>query len=276
MNAHSPATLRDSFGRQIASLRISITDKCNFRCIYCMPESGVPLKPHSALLHYEQIAAIVKEAATLGIFKIKITGGEPLVRKNIEVLIEQIAAVTGISDLGMTTNASLLTAEKARALKKAGLMRMNISLDTIDPERFFTITRGGTLSDVFHGIDNAIAAGFSPIKINMVIIDGTSETDIATMREFCTSKELQMQTIAHFSLDRRNEHLSHTTDRPPPCFKCNRLRLTADGFLKPCLFTDNEIRVDLNNIRESLLAAIALKPEAGDSCNNRFMSQIGG
>ena len=276
MSSSSITALRDSFGRLITHLRISITDKCNFRCIYCMPETGVPLKPHSAMLHYEQIAAIVKEAATLGISKVKITGGEPLVRKNIEALIEQIAALPEITDLGMTTNASLLTAEKARTLKKAGLMRMNISLDTVDPERFRTITRGAEISSVLNGIDNALAAGFSPVKVNMVVMNDTTEADMAAMKHYCHSKGLLLQTIAHFSLDRRDAHLSHTTDRPPPCHKCNRLRLTADGYLKPCLFTDKEIKVAMNDIRGSLLSAIAIKPERGHSCNNRSMSQIGG
>lgn len=241
-----------------------------------MPESGVPLKSHSDLLHYEQITAIVKEAVTLGIFKIKITGGEPLVRRNIEVLIEQIAALPGITDLGMTTNASLLTAEKARVLKNAGLMRMNISLDTIDPERFVTITRRGQISDVFHGIDNAVKAGFSPVKINMVVMEDTTEADMTAMQQFCTLKGLQLQTIAHFSLEQRDTFHPTNTDRPPPCHKCNRLRLTADGYLKPCLFTDKEIKVDMNDIRTSLLAAIEAKPERGQACSNRFMSQIGG
>lgn len=241
-----------------------------------MPASGVPLKLHSDLLHYEQIATIVKEAATSGISKIKITGGEPLVRRNIETLIEQIAVLPGIKDLGMTTNASLLTEEKARALKNSGLMRINISLDTIDPERFFTITRGGDISKVFGGINNALEVGLSPVKINMVVMDDTTDAEIETMRQFCTSKGLQMQTISHFSLDRRDAYLSHTTDRPPPCHKCNRLRLTADGYLKPCLFADREVKVDMNDIRTSLLTAIGFKPENGLACNNRFMSQIGG
>ena len=276
MNESVSPLLRDSFGRIISSLRISITDKCNFRCTYCMPESGITLKPHSALLHYEQMSAIVAAAASLGISKVKITGGEPLVRKNIEELVRQIAAIPGITDLGMTTNASLLTYEKARILRQAGLMRLNISLDTIDPDAFRLITRGGEIRDVLLGIDNAVTAGFSPVKINMVVMETTTEADIDGIKQFCDERGLQLQKIAHFSLHRRMAHVETVTDRPPPCSRCNRLRLTADGFLKPCLFSDTEIKVNLNDIRGSLLAAVGNKPENGDSCTSRSMSQIGG
>ncbi len=276
MNSTVATGITDPFGRAITSLRISITDKCNFRCTYCMPESGIELKPHSALLHYEQICAIVAEAATLGISKVKITGGEPLVRKNIEELVRQIAVIPGITDLGMTTNASLLTLKKAQILRQAGLMRLNISLDTVNPDTFHSITRGGELTEVLQGIGNAIAAGFSPVKINMVVMDATTEADIDAMRQFCDARGLQLQKIAHFSLHRRMTKVKTVTERPPPCSRCNRLRLTADGFFKPCLFSDNEIKVNLNDIRGSLLAAVGNKPENGDSCTNRSMSQIGG
>lgn len=269
-------TQLDSFGRRITSLRISVTDKCNFRCTYCMPEEGITLKLHDDLLRYEEIVAIVREAAAMGIHKIKLTGGEPLLRKNLIFLIREIAAIDGITDLGMTTNGSLLTPAMARMLKEAGLMRVNISLDSLDPATFAEITRGAELVSVLQGIDAAIEAGFSKVKINMVIMENTPESAIKEMRSFCVAKGIELQTIAHFTLDRRNVHRTLATDRPPPCSQCNRLRLTADGFLKPCLFSDDEVRVDLNNIRASLLKAVSLKPETGNSCNNRLMPQIGG
>jgi cyclic pyranopterin phosphate synthase len=267
--------LFDPFGRQITCLRVSVTDRCNYRCTYCMPAQGVPLKSHADMLRFEQIAALVREAAAAGISTIKLTGGEPLVKKNIEDLAGMIAAVPGIKDLGMTTNGSLLTKEKAKALKMSGLMRVNISLDTLDPGRFAAITRGGNINDVMAGIDAALAAGLSPVKINMVLLDDTTPDDAEEMKRFCGIKGLRLQTISRFSLERR-EHHGPSSDKPPPCEGCNRLRLTADGYLKPCLFSDREIKVDFSDIRHSLMRAVRTKPEVGSSCVKRVMSQIGG
>lgn len=276
MNDAPSSELLDPFGRRITTLRISVTDRCNFRCMYCMPAQGVPSKPRRNILSYEQITEIVKTAATLGIHKIKLTGGEPLVRRNIESLVRQIAAIPGITDLGMTTNASLLTMKKARRLKEAGLMRINISLDTLDPSRFRAVTRGAEIAPVLRGIDAALEAGLFPVKINMVTMEDTPPGAVAEMRRFCFSRGIPLQTIARFSLVNRGMPFARATDRPPPCSECNRLRLTADGFIKPCLFSNQEIRVDMNNIRGSLLAAVDIKPETGYSCNNRSMRQIGG
>lgn len=241
-----------------------------------MPEEGIELKPHHAILRLEQIALIVEQAAALGIYKVKITGGEPLVRKNVQELVRLIAALPGITDLSMTTNGSLLTREKAHVLKRAGLNRINISLDTLDPERFFAITRGGAVNQVLAGIDAAAEARLHPIKINMVVFADTADSDIAAMQQFCASRGLSLQTIAHFSLSQRNSVAVKAADKPPPCETCNRLRLTADGFLKPCLFSDHEIKVDFSDIRGSLIAAINAKPATGSSCSSRVMSQIGG
>lgn len=270
----SPA-LFDAFGRQITCLRVSVTDRCNYRCTYCMPEEGVTLKSHDEILRFEQIADLVREAAGLGISKIKLTGGEPLVKKNIENLVRMIAAIPGIMDLGMTTNGSLLTKKKALLLKQAGLMRVNISLDTLDRSRFASITRGGNLDDVLCGIDAALDADLRPVKINTVMLEDTSQAEIAGMKRFCESKNLRLQTISHFSLDHR-ENNGAAADKPPPCDGCNRLRLTADGYLKPCLFSDEEIKVDFSNVRQSLVRAVRTKPEMGSSCVKRVMSQIGG
>ena len=149
----------DRFDREINYLRISVTDRCNLRCIYCMPEEGIQFKRHEDILRYEQIEQIVKEAAQLGINKVRLTGGEPLVKRDIEFLIERLARIKGIKELCLTTNGVLL-AQKAKILKQAGLTSMNISLDTLQPEKFRHITRVGNLDDVLKGIDAAIEEGF--------------------------------------------------------------------------------------------------------------------
>jgi cyclic pyranopterin phosphate synthase len=241
-----------------------------------MPVEGIVLKPHTEILRYEQIIAIVREAAAHGIRKIKLTGGEPLIKRNIEYLVRSIADIPGITDLGMTTNGSLLTPEKAFALADAGLMRVNISLDTLDSRKFAAITRCGNLDEVIRGIDAAREAGLSPVKINMVVFNDTTEAEINAMRSFCANKGLSFQTIAHFTLSDREYAGTITTDRPPRCDTCSRLRLTADGYLKSCLFSDHEIKVDFSDIRTSLMQAVFAKPAAGSACTTRAMSQIGG
>jgi len=268
--------LIDQYNRSITYLRISVTDRCNYRCTYCMPPGGVTLKPHEQMLRYEDIIAIVREAAALGVAKIKLTGGEPLVKRNIEELVRGIAAVPGISDLGMTTNASLLTPEKARALKQAGLMRVNISLDTLDAAHFCRITRGGRIEDVLRGIDAALEAGLTPVKINMVVFADTTVEEVDAMGRFCAAKGARLQTISHFSLHERAGKNYMEAGRPPRCEECNRLRLTADGYFKSCLFSDDEIKVDMQNIRQSIIHAVANKPPSGSTCTTRAMSQIGG
>lgn len=268
--------LTDPHNRAITYLRISVTDMCNFRCTYCMPAEGVELKPRSAILRYEDILTIVAEAAHLGVTKIRLTGGEPLVKRDIEFLVGGIAQTPGVEEVCMTTNGALLTPRKARALKEAGLTRVNVSLDTLDRERFQATTRVDGLDDVLRGVEAAVEAGLVPVKINMVVFADTSEGDIAAMRDFCASRDLRLQTINHFSLENRRHGQAYVADRPPPCAQCNRLRLTADGYLKPCLFSEHEIKVDMANIRGSILAAVQAKPRSGEACRNRAMSQIGG
>ncbi|NIP22765.1 MAG: radical SAM protein [Phycisphaerae bacterium] len=268
--------LSDRFNRRIDYLRISVTDRCNHSCVYCMP--GIPFmhKSHEDILSYEQIESVAKVAAKMGIRKIRLTGGEPLVRKDIEQLVAKLAAIEGIDEVCMTTNGSLL-AEMAMKLKRSGLGRVNISIDSLDEDRFGRISRGGDLQQTLAGIDAAQKAGLIPIKINMVILDDTTKDEIETMRTFCKQKGLKLQNIMQFSLyDRADLSSRFKTQRPPKCMECNRLRLTADGFLKPCLFSDNEVRVNFDNIAESILEAVARKPENGSSCRNRPMNQIGG
>ncbi len=271
--------LVDPFGRKIDYLRISVTDKCNYRCVYCMPPEGIELKPDHEILGYEDITAVARCAGELGIERIRLTGGEPLVRRGIESLVAMLSSLGCFGEICMTTNGSLLTADKAGRLKDAGLSRVNISLDTLDPQRFGEITRGGRIEDVIAGIDAAIVADLAPVKINMIVFEDTSMEEIALMRRFCEERELELQTIKHFSLYGRDiggEAGELSFDRPPPCETCNRLRLTTDGFLKPCLFSDIEIRADLDDLRRSITRAVSLKPLRGTSCINRKMCQIGG
>lgn len=267
--------LIDSFGRVIDYLRISVTDKCNFRCKYCMPEEGIALKSHNNMLSYESIALITHHAAKLNIKKIRLTGGEPLIKRDIETLVKMIRDSGDFEQINMTTNGSLLDLKTAKALKNSGLTRINISLDSIDESHFRAITRTGNLKNVLHGIDNAIEADLSPIKINMVVFSDTTKNEIIEMENFCKIKGIKLQTIKHFSL--KSRHQTGTAfNRPKPCNTCDKIRLTADGYLKPCLFSDNEFKIDMKNIEKSLKTTISMKPECGSHCNNRAMSQIGG
>ena len=266
----------DRFDREISYLRVSVIDRCDHRCVYCMPESGVGLKKHEEILSYEQIEVIAREAVELGIRKIRLTGGEPLLRRNIEYLVGQLSHIDGLDELCMTTNGTRL-AEMAELLKKNGLTRVNVSMDSLDAEKYSRTTRGGKLEQVLKGIDAAIDAELTPIKINMVILEDTSEADVREMQNFCERKGLSLQKIMQFSLyDRHDLSTRLHAERPPGCVTCNRLRLTADGFLKPCLFSEDEIKVDFGDIKGSIQKAVRLKPENGSACKNRGMSQIGG
>ncbi len=263
----------DKFRREINYLRISVTDKCNLRCTYCMPEEGVPRRKHEDFLTFEQIEKVVREAAELGIRKIRLTGGEPLVKNGIENLVEKISKIEGIEIVSMTTNGILLP-QKADVLKKAGLTSVNISCDTLAPGRFEQLTHGGDLENALKGIDAAIAAGFMT-KINMVVFADAKKKEIKRMQDFCEQKGIELQLINHYSLvSEKQEH--YAFDRPPNCANCNRIRLLADGNLKPCLHSNEEIKVNMNDIKGSLIRTILSKPKSGDSCSNRNMSEIGG
>jgi cyclic pyranopterin phosphate synthase len=259
-------------------LRISVTDRCNYRCVYCMPEEGIPLKSHDDMLPYEAIGRIASAAAALGFDKVRLTGGEPLVRRNIERLVSILSGIEGLTDISMTTNGSLLTRDKARKLRAAGLARVNISLDTLDEKKFSQVTRGGDIADVLAGVDAARSAGLDPVKINMIVSEETTPPEIIAMKRFCEMNSLVLQTIKQFSLYNRKDELKypHVFDRPQPCEECNKLRLTADGYLKPCLFSNKEIMVDLTDIEGSIRRAVDSKPHAGTCCENRIMCQIGG
>lgn len=263
----------DCFDRRIDYLRISVTDKCNLRCRYCLPEEGVPCRGHDELLRHEQIVEVVRAAVGLGLTKIRLTGGEPLVRRGIVELVAMIRAVPGVRHLGMTTNGTLL-ARHAAGLKGAGLDSLNISLDSLDPERYRWLTRRGDIAEVLAGIEAARREGF-PVKLNMVVLEDTPPAEIEAMRVFCREKGLQLQLINHFALnDRKRE--DYRFDRPPRCSTCNKIRLLADGKLKPCLHSDLEIPLDLQDVEGSLRRTIEAKPENGCACTNRSMAEIGG
>lgn len=262
----------DSCGREIYYLRISVTDRCNMRCVYCMPEDGVHLLRHEEILGYEQMARIAEVAARLGFRKLRITGGEPLVRKGLENFVRMLRRIPGIETIGMTTNGTLL-APVAGILKDAGLDSVNVSLDTMDPVKYARFTRGGDLSRAREGIEAALAVGL-PVKLNVVVMDGTDE-DVAAVSAYAEGLGARIQTIARYHLDETKMDYE-TFDRPPKCGNCNRLRLLANGFLRPCLHGAAAVKVDLDNIEHSIRTAVLAKPPRGESCTDLEVGQIGG
>ncbi len=202
MNA-SPE-LRDGFGRVHDSLRISVTDRCNIRCFYCMPEEGVVFEKHEHILRFEEIERVARIAAGLGVTKFRITGGEPLVRRDLPVLIEMLTAIPGVMDLALTTNAVLLGRD-AKALYGAGLRRLNIHLDTLDRERFQKITRRDELGRVLEGIEAARAAGFEKLKLNAVVVKGLNECDVVPLARYCREHAIEPRFIEFMPLD--SQHL---------------------------------------------------------------------
>lgn len=264
----------DRFNRHINYLRISVTDRCNFRCEYCMPAEGLPLKKHEDILSFGEITDIVKEGVKLGIKKLRITGGEPLVRKDLPELISMLSAIPEIEDIGMTTNGVLLP-RYAKALKAAGLKRVNISLDTMNPEKFKKITRVGELDAVLRGIDAAIEAGLLPVKINFVRIPGENEEDEKEVREFCQKKGLKLRFIRQMDL-RTGEFYAVDGGLGGICKICNRLRLTADGFIVPCLHSGLRYSTSELGIKEAYNQALQNKPEKGVGTESHDFSNIGG
>jgi GTP 3',8-cyclase len=251
----------DRFDRNINYLRISVTDRCNLRCTYCMPAEGVQQMKHDDILRYDEIIEVVKVAVDFGINRIRITGGEPLVRKGIVSLVQMIAAIPEILDLSMTTNGILLE-KYARDLKDAGLNRVNISLDAIDPGRYREITRLGDIGQVFQGIDAALAAGLTPVKINCVIKDSPNEPDAKMVGEFGKSKGLNVRYIHEMDLD-SGYFRGVIGGDGGNCSTCNRLRLTSNGLVKPCLFSNSGFSVRELGARKAFGLALENKPECG-------------
>jgi cyclic pyranopterin phosphate synthase len=335
---HGDNTRRDSYGRAIDYLRVSVTDRCNLRCVYCMPEEGVPWRPHSEILRYEEIARLARVAATLGVSHIRLTGGEPLVRQGLPALVKMLAEVPGIDELSMTTNGTLL-AQQAKELARAGLNRVNVSLDTLDAEQFRQITRWGELDDALRGISAAREAGLTPVKINVVVIRGTNDDQIVDMARRTLSEGWHVRFIeympmgpdapgaevmaidaVHVPAQEMRERIESELGRLYPaslpgsgpasywrldgaggtigfisalsehfCAHCNRLRLTADGHLLPCLMgsTEFDLRTPLRQgaedraLRALFVEAIEAKPAGHCLADHvmpgcRPMSRIGG
>lgn len=264
----------DSFDRKINYLRISVTDRCNLRCIYCMPEEGIKMLQHNEVLSFEEIDEITRIAVSMGVNKVRITGGEPLVRKGIVSLIEMLGRIEGITDLSMTTNGILLD-KYAASLKKAGLHRINVSLDSLSPEKFRKLTRGGDLSHVLSGIEAAKKAGLTPIKINCVVQKSSEEPDAVRVADYCHRNGLQVRFIHQMSLT--EGHFSVVEGGSGgDCSTCSRLRLTANGKLMPCLFSDLEFDVREMGIQRAIQAALDNKPACGSMNLSGEFYNIGG
>jgi GTP 3',8-cyclase len=264
----------DRFNRRINYLRVSVTDRCNLRCVYCMPEEGIRLLNHADILSFEEIVDAVTVAVELGITKIRITGGEPLVRKGIVSLIRMIAGIEGITDFGLTTNGTLL-ADFASDLANAGLHRINISLDTLDPERYRALTRGGDITHVLRGIESAKTVGLTPIKLNCVVKQSSLETDALLVKEFARKNDLEVRFIHEMDLDSGCFTVVEGGSGGD-CSSCNRLRLTANGMIRPCLFNNQEYDIRKLGTRNAMLNAISLKPEKGSENNFDRFHNIGG
>jgi len=264
----------DRFNRNLNYLRISVTDRCNLRCTYCMPEEGIQLFRHDKILSFDEIAGFTEVAVSNGVTKVRLTGGEPLVRKGVTTLVSMISKIKGIEDLSMTTNGTLLK-QYAKELRDAGLRRVNISLDTIDPEKFKIITRTGDINDVFEGIDAAKSAGLLPVKINCVIKDFKEEEEARAVAYFCKENELEIRYI--LQMDLVKGHFSVVNGGTGgDCSLCNRLRLTSNGKLKPCLFNNIEFDIRELGFEKAIHQAAESKPECGSKNETGSFYNIGG
>ena len=264
----------DNYNRHITYLRVSVTDRCNLRCVYCMPSEGVKLMSHNDILSFDEIVDVCKTGIELGINNIRLTGGEPLVRKRIVNLVAEIAKLHGLKDLSMTTNGILLS-EFAQQLKDAGLMRVNISLDTLDPEEYTRITRGDKITDVIKGIVAAQKAGLNPVKINAVVFDKEDDSMRIALKDFAQKMGVELRFISQMNLENGDFSVVEG-GTGGDCSVCNRLRLTANGLIKPCLFSDSEFSVRELGAREAMLQAVKFKPEKGISCMHGGFYNIGG
>jgi GTP 3',8-cyclase len=236
-----------------------------------MPEEGIKLMNHEDILSFEEITDTVKVAVSLGITKIRLTGGEPLVRKGIVSLVEKIATIKGVEDLALTTNGILLE-QMALPLKNAGLKRVNISLDTVNTQKYNDITRGGNIKQVFAGIKAAQEAGLNPIKLNCVVFQSSNEVNALEVKKYTKENGLQVRFIRQMNLE-TGEFSIVEGGNGGNCSQCNRLRLTANGMVKPCLFDEFEFSVRKLGARQALINALNAKPLNG--CINRVGSFYG-
>ena len=264
----------DRFGRSITYLRISVTDRCNLRCRYCMPAEGVPFLSHDKILSYEMIVSVARAAVDVGVSKIRLTGGEPLVRRDIESLVGMLAQIDGVEELAMTTNGILL-AHHAQQLADAGLQRVNVSLDATDPDHYRHITRVGDVSMVFEGIAAAKRAGLTPIKINCVVKDSADEPDARDVTRFAEENGLQIRYIKEMDFETGTFSIVQGGSGGD-CEHCNRLRLSSDGLIRPCLFSEIGFSVRELGAVQALEQAVINKPESGMPCHNNRMNGIGG
>ena len=315
----------DQYKRNINYMLISVTELCNLRCRYCMPAEGICKKEHEEMLSEDELIQAVEVAVSLGITKLRITGGEPLVKRNIISICRRIAAVKGIREVCMTTNGILLPA-LALPLREAGVTRLNISLDTLDRDKYFYITRGGALDDAWAGIEAALSAGFQKVKLNAVLIGGFNDNEIAALAELTKRYPLDVRFIemmpmynsgdfdetAFLPCEKVLEVLPELVAVEPDggvaqlyqlpgamgrvglirpvnvhfCGSCNRIRLTADGKIKPCLHSAEEYSIkglDFTEMRSVMERAIQRKPEWHGEMSfkkrshaGRNMNQIGG
>ncbi len=264
----------DKYNRRINYMRISVTDRCNLRCVYCMPAEGIKLIPHEKILSFDEIYEVAKVAVSMGVDKIRITGGEPLVRKNIVELVRMIASLDGIKDLGMTTNGIYLP-KYAQQLADVGLHRVNISLDTMNPEKYKEVTRLGEINQVFEGIKAAKKAGLNPVKINCVIQKTKMEPDAQDVAKFCEENDLQVRFIREMDLETGQFWRVQGGDGGE-CKICNRLRLTSNGKIRPCLFSDLEYDVRELGAEKAISLAVGNKPKAGTKSFVAKFSNVGG
>jgi cyclic pyranopterin phosphate synthase len=292
--------MQDSFGRRIEYLRISVTDKCNLRCVYCMPEAGLPWLRHEAILSYEEIAAIVHTMAGMGLRRVRLTGGEPLVRRNLSHLVRLLKAIPGIDDIALSTNGVLL-GEHAEELRDAGVNRVNISLDSLREDRVDVLARRpGSYQRILEGIAAAERVGFAPLKINVVAMRGHNDDEIEEFARITISRNWHVRFIEvmptgdNLAISEHNyiaapeilarlRSIAELAPVPGPpgngpatyfryaggvgtigvitpmshnyCDRCNRMRLTADGHLRPCLFGDLQ-----TNLRDPLRRGEAIEP----------------
>lgn len=316
--------VRDQIGREISYLRISVTDRCNLRCVYCMPPEGVEKRRHEEILSFEEIEEIAQAAVELGVRKIRITGGEPLARRGVVELCRRLGCIRGVEDLSMTTNGTLLP-PVAAALFRAGIHRINISLDTLQGEKYRTITRGGRLEDALEGIRVAMEVGMNPIKINTVLIGGFNDDEIPALVDLTRRAPLEVRFIELMPVGCTQAFgpaaylpCQSVLERVPQlqpvdvigvteryrlpgapgrvglirplshhfCARCDRLRLTADGTLKPCLHSAEEVSLrglHGEQLRQQILEAVRCKPAqhgplswSQRSETERNMNEIGG
>ncbi|MFH1703936.1 MAG: GTP 3',8-cyclase MoaA [Nitrospirota bacterium] len=317
--------LKDNYHRTIDYLRVSITDRCNLQCIYCMPSGGLIPIEHKEILRYEEIIRVIRIAAKIGVRKIRITGGEPLVRRNVVYFIASIKNIPGIEDLSLTTNGILLS-RYAEELKSAGLDRVNVSLDTLKPKRYREITRSGDLSLVLKGIEAIEKVGLNPIKINMVPIRGVNSDEIEEFARLTLKAAYQVRFIEYMPFGSEDmwspekfistEEIKSIVEGIGPlipaklrksgparyfrfenatgvigfispisnhfCNECNRLRLTADGKLRPCLFSETEIDLKPalrggssdDEIERLIKLSIEVKPEGHNIGPQKLSSLI--